>query len=240
MSAPLLHVAPAIVPQGVLAFVPIARGLHDARAHLRADELSLLATLAPVRRDAFVAGRIALRTALHAVNPELASAPLLRTSRGAPLLPPGVCGSVSHKRGRAVALAAPEGDAHVGVDLEERPRRVHSDKRDATGALARRILTPREFEGLAGLDALEQRAATLLYFALKESVYKAIDPYVERYVRFTEVEIDIESAGFADEREGTGAVRLLMPECDHTPIAAEVAWWLEPEWIVAVAVARRS
>jgi len=229
------------VRQGVLAFVPIARGLHDARGHLRADELSLLATLAPVRRDGFVAGRIALRAALHAVNPELASAPLLRTSRGAPLLPPGVCGSVSHKRGRAVALAAPEGDGHVGVDLEERPRMMATGKREASSnALARRILTPREFEGLAGLDALEHRAATLLYFALKESVYKAIDPYVERYVRFTEVEIDIEIAGVAEEREGTGAVRLLMPECDHTPIAAEVAWRLEPEWIVAVAVARRS
>jgi hypothetical protein len=34
-------------------------------------------------------------------------------------------------------------------------------------------------------------------------------------------------------------VGLLLPECAAAPMSAQVAWWMEPEWIVAVAVARR-
>jgi hypothetical protein len=58
-------------------------------------------------------------------------------------------------------------------------------------------------------------------------------------VRFTEVEIDI--AHIADQRQGgTGDVLLRLPECARTPMSAQVTWWMEPEWIVAVAVARRG
>jgi len=51
--------------------------------------------------------------------------------------------------------------------------------------IGRRILTPREQAIVKdGLDVT-------LRFAIKEAIYKAIDPYVRRYVGFTEVELEI-------------------------------------------------
>ncbi len=58
------------------------------------------------------------------------------------MTPPGFVGSVSHKARIAVALAAADEGAHVGVDVEEPPPKVD---------IARRILTPAE---LADVDAL--------------------------------------------------------------------------------------
>ncbi len=73
---------------------------------------------------------------------------------------------------------------HVGVDLEHRPT-----ARDlARPSIARRILTAPELDALAELDAdpLAQRERVILSFAIKEAVYKAIDPTVQRYVQFTD------------------------------------------------------
>ncbi|HMG57415.1 MAG TPA: 4'-phosphopantetheinyl transferase superfamily protein [Kofleriaceae bacterium] len=36
-----------------------------------------------------------------------------------------------------------------------------------------------------------------LRFSIKEAIYKAIDPYVRRYVGFTEVELELDPAGDA-------------------------------------------
>ena len=246
MSGIVLHPAPAIVPGGVLAFVPIGDSPRDAAERLEPAELELAGTVSPARRDAFVAGRMALRAAVHAVSPRLSHAPLLRTGRGAPLLPHGLSGSISHKRTRAVAIAAPHDEtatdartgARVGIDLERRPHEDSARRPDDGRALARRILTPREQEGIAALDDIAHRDAALLHFALKEAVYKAIDPFVERYVRFTEVEIEMAHAGDV-LHAGTAGVQLLLPELAGAPMSAQVAWYMEPDWIVAIAVARR-
>jgi enterobactin synthetase component D len=72
---------------------------------LHPDEAAFARTLSPVRRAGWVGGRVALRAALAAVGVD-AAAPLLTTPRGAPILPAGAVGSVSHKSDLAVALAA--------------------------------------------------------------------------------------------------------------------------------------
>lgn len=245
---PELHPAPAHVPGGVLAFVPVdvahdADALLDALATngaLQPAEVALARALAPARRASFVAGRLALRAAVGAVRPEHERWALLRDERGRPVLPPGVGGSISHKRNRAVAIAAPDaGDGervdrdarHVGVDLEARP----SPDDIGRPSLARRILTPREHDALdadARGDALAHREGALVRFALKEAIYKAIDPWVGRYVRFTEVELDVQGAG---SNAGDAAVTLLLPELDGAIIRLTAAWRLDGAWIIATA-----
>lgn len=217
---------------GVLASVPIDRERDAADEHtavdLHGDEQRLAESMPPLRRAAFVAGRRALRAAIQRVSPNDAQAPLLHTRRGAPQLPTGMTGSISHKRTRAIAIAATSSGEKLGLDLEHRPT-----SRDlARPSLARRILTEHERTKIASAEPLAHREATLLHFALKEAVYKSIDPYVERYVRFTEVELDIHD-------DGTASVRLFLPELSDNSVNVSAAWRLDDEWIVAMARSRR-
>lgn len=200
---------------------------------LHSAEAALAMTLPAVRRAAFVAGRVALRAAIHAVAPGkdnvplLLARPLLRTTRGAPTLPTGVLGSISHKRTHALAIALTGDRGHVGVDLEERPPEADALR----PSIAPRILTLREQDAIASLDPVAHREATLLRFALKEAIYKAIDPIVERYVRFTEVEVDVHDDGRAD-------VRLLLPEFSEQFWHVDAHWHRDEKWIVATARSR--
>jgi 4'-phosphopantetheinyl transferase EntD len=146
---------------------------HDAAlAVLPPAEQHRARELSGARRRDYVAGRTALHLALATTEP------ILSDERGAPVLPPGWVGSVSHKGALAAALVSPVGRGHIGVDLE----RTGPLRQD----IARRILTVREQAALPDRDA-----AVTLRFAIKEAIYKAVDPYVRRYVGFTEVELDI-------------------------------------------------
>jgi 4'-phosphopantetheinyl transferase EntD len=141
-----------------------------ALARLAPAERDRAAQLGPVRRGEFIAGRTALHLALGS------DAAILSNDRGAPALPPGWLGSVSHKRALAAALVAPAGAGQLGVDLElAAPPR---------GDIGRRVLTAREQAELT-----DGGRGVTLRFAIKEAIYKAIDPYVRRYVGFTEVEL---------------------------------------------------
>ena len=217
------------VPSGALASVVIDDGANDdeAESHgadVHADELSLTAMMTPQRRGAFLAGRRALRAALHQIAPHSAEHPLLQTGRGAPRLPIGWTGSISHKRTRAIAVAAPSSGGLVGVDLEERPTPRDLER----PSLASRILTTAERDAIEGLDLAAHRESTVVRFAIKEAVYKAIDPYVGRYVRFTEVEVDV-------SEDGQAAVRLLLPEPEMRQVHVEARWRFEDRWIIAMA-----
>lgn len=127
----------------------------------------------PTTRRDFVAGRTALHLALEDFTTAIAPSP-----RGGPAMPAGFTGSVSHKQGTAIAIVAPAGLGWIGVDLEH----AAPSKQD----IARRILTAAERTALPA----DPRAVTLR-FAIKEAIYKAVDPIVERYVGFTEVELDV-------------------------------------------------
>ena len=149
--------------------------------------------LGPLRRRELAIGRAALREALgqHVAIPA--------DDRGAPVLPAGWVGSISHKGSRAAALVAPVGSGFVGIDLEKAlPPRV---------AIGRRILTERE--------RASGREVTL-FFAIKEAIYKAVDPIVRRYVKFTEVELEL----------GDGTCEVRVVDVEQLPVAVE-AWWQE-------------
>ncbi len=227
------------VPHGTLVGVALPPAAPDpdvlatldtVREALLPAEWAIADRLAVPRRVAFVGGRIALRAALEAVAPDRAHQPVLRTPRGAPLMPSGTVGSVSHKRRLAVALVSAPTEAvrTLGVDVEELP-----DERDlARPDLAPKILTPLERHELAPLaadDPLAYRQAVRLRFALKEAVYKAIDPHVERYVRFQEVEVFPGTAGAV-------AVRLALPEFAGRHITVQAYWTRVEGHLVATAV----
>jgi 4'-phosphopantetheinyl transferase EntD len=66
----------------------------------------------------------------------------------------------------------------------------------------------------------------MLRFAVKEAVYKAVDPYVRRYVGFQEVEVVIGAGGEVEVASGLGLV-------------VEAGWRRWEGCVVAVARARR-
>jgi 4'-phosphopantetheinyl transferase EntD len=186
-------------PHGWLAAVtipPEGAALQDAvRARLPEDEARLAAAHGPVRARAWLGGRLALREALARAG--LGAGPVGSDDRGAPVLPTGIAGSVSHKRDVAVALVAAEPRAKLGVDVEMDPPDADAGARPRPD-VSRRVLRDEELAELAALGDAERAREVLLRFSAKESIYKAVDPFVRRYVGFHEVALRVEADGTAE------------------------------------------
>jgi len=176
-----------VLPAGTCVAVSLPAGDDFAPpAALHPDEAAFVHASPAARRATFMGGRVAMRAALVAQGADAAETgvPILSTPRGAPAMPPGFVGSISHKRELAVAIAAraePTPRTTVGIDVEvARPLRAD---------IAPRVLTPAERSAMAGLTGAARDAAVLFHFAAKEAIYKALDPWVQRMVSFQEVEI---------------------------------------------------
>lgn len=151
-------------------------------ANLHRDDGLIAASMAPRRRPSWVGGRVALNLALSKLGAETPVS-VSSTDRGAPVLPPGFVGSISHKDDIAVALVTPGTGFSLGVDLElwtpERPR------------IARHILTERERALVEQIDdPHEAWRHVIARFSIKECVFKALDPDLRRYIRFKEADVD--------------------------------------------------
>ena len=161
------------------------------------------------RQVQFVGGRLALR---HACL-QLGTTPVALTStpRGAPILPKGLAGSISHKRALAVGLVTRDRGFTVGVDLEEYgPARL---------SIINRVLTEEEISTLEGLGDEERWISTVLRFSIKEAIYKALDPWVQRYVDYKEAIVHT-------DLEGGARVRLALKQ-DEGPFEVDVRYtWL--------------
>ncbi len=206
-----------VLPHGRVVAVEVGEPDDHALAELHPGERERAATLAPLRRREWVAGRRALRRAL--VTPY--EVPFFADDRGAPQLPRGVVGSVSHKRALAVALAAPDDGWTVGVDLE--PARREPGRVD----IASRVLTPAERAIADALAGASRERAVLLAFALKEALYKAIDPHLRRYVGFQEVAVWPDEVGIAR----------VEPTSDWG-LELEAAWVTVDDYLLCTARAR--
>jgi 4'-phosphopantetheinyl transferase EntD len=189
-------------PHGTANVVTVHAWSQALLDELAPAERALAETLSKKRREELVAGRVALRqllpddTRAHAILPD---------DRGAPVMPPGWIGSLSHKLDRAAAVVAPAGPHRIGLDLE-RARPPNID-------VGRRVLTGRELDALGSLEPHAYGLAVTLRFSIKEAIYKAIDPFLRRYVGFLEVELALLDGGH---------VRV-----DHAlPVTVE-AWWCE-------------
>jgi len=136
----------------------------------------------------YVGGRLAMQSALRQIG--VAQSAVLSDARGAPVLPPGTTGSISHKRTIAVAMVCLSKGHTLGVDIE--------DYGPARLAIAPKVLRPEELDAIAHLPDPQRWMATLLRFSIKESIYKALDPWVRRFVDFHEAHVVPDLAGRAN------------------------------------------
>lgn len=168
-------------PDTLLALAP---GLAE-------EERVFLDSLSAPRKPTWLAGRIALHEALRDLGLDVG--PVLSTTRGAPDLPDGALGSISHKRTLAVALAARrQGDLSIGVDLEPAPGSAAAPSDpgwDRRPDISSRVMTPTELAVVATLSGPARRREVVLCFSLKEALYKALNPLVGRYISFQEVTV---------------------------------------------------
>lgn len=105
------------------------------------------------------------------------------------MIPSSLAGSISHKRDLAIGMASQSANGTVGVDLE--------DYAPARPGIASHVLSEAEQAAIAELPENRRWIALLVRFSIKESVYKALDPYVHRYVGFHEAMVDPDLQGSA-------------------------------------------
>ena len=200
------------LPHGIVAGVrlpgsadPVA---EEVLSRLHPDERALAETLRGYRQAEFVGGRLAARDAMQALGRR--TGPVLRGVRGEPVAPPGVSLSVSHKRHLAIAVAARAEFGTLGVDLE-----ALEPEREGIGA---RVLVPEELQALEALEPARRWTSTVLRFSIKEAIYKALAPRLQRYIGFEEAVVHPATDGTAD-------VRLALKEGDSPrSLDARYAW----------------
>jgi phosphopantetheine--protein transferase-like protein len=197
---------------GVLVAAPIDERHAGA---LSADERALASTYAERRLRTFATGRAVLKDALARAGGHADS--IARSARGAPILPGGYRGSLSHKDEIAVALvAASHEDVTLGVDVEL----ADAATRDITS----HVLTPREIDALAHLRDEARARAVIERFSVKEAFYKAIDPKLGRFVGFLEVEVELDD---------DGRTRFVTPVLDALqPLTVEGLVWRRDDVVV--------
>ncbi len=199
-----------VTPLGIGVAVHLPRAdpiaIEPGLTMIHPEERAHALTLSPLRRVTWVGGRVALRAALSGVVSDLPA--ILSTPRGAPSLPRGVAASISHKRRVAIALAAPTDGYTLGVDVEEAVR--------PSVDITRHVLRQEEIDAIAHLSNHDRFAELLLRFSIKEAIYKAIDPFVQRYVAFSEVSV-------RPCPDGTVGVHLAL-RGHEGPFRLE-AWW---------------
>ncbi len=154
----------------------------QVRHRLWGQEASALVDAPPARVLEFGAGRAAARAALLGLG--LPSCAVPRGTGGEPIWPNGICGSISHTDGYAVALVAPTAAySGVGVDVD--------DERPVGSRAARHVTWARETKLLIarGLCANEA-AAHNLAFSAKEAIFKCQYPLTrQRQLHFQQVRL---------------------------------------------------
>lgn len=140
------------------------------------------------RQPEWVGGRLAANAAIRLLG--MQPGPVLSDARGAPVPPPGARISISHKRSLVVALAARAESGDIGVDLED----LSPPRPDVASA----VLTPGELASLDTLPEDRRWTAILLRFSLKEAIYKAVAPTVQRMIGFEEADVALHPDGSAD------------------------------------------
>lgn len=211
------------IPHGIVAGASLP-GIadpvpEDVLTRLHPDERAVAETLRGFRQAEFVGGRLAAREAMQALGRR--TGPVLRGGRGEPLAPPGVTLSISHKRHLAVAVAARAEFGDLGADLEDLlPERE---------GIAERVLVAEELEALQALEEDRRWTSTVLRFSVKEAIYKALAPRLQRFIGFEEAVVH-------PHTDGTAAVTLRL-QSGTPPSFLEARFaWLEHSVLATVRV----
>lgn len=143
------------------------------------------------RQTEFLAGRLCAHEALRRVT-GAPCIPAVNEDRS-PNWPAGVVGSITHGAGwAATVVARREQWRGLGLDVEKQIPTTRADR------LVAEILTPRELEGYAALDETQRALRVTLTFSIKESLFKALYPLVNKRFYFQEAElIHHDSSGYA-------------------------------------------
>jgi 4'-phosphopantetheinyl transferase EntD len=149
---------------------------EDEEALLPDEEAQFRSSAPKVRRRSGAARSVA-RSLLKSLGlPETA---ILRSASGAPIWPHGIVGSLAHDEDIAIAaVAASHQFSALGIDVEPATR--------LPPEIIEMVTTPRERERYA-TEVIESR----LLFAVKESIYKALNPLDGRFLDFQDIEVDI-------------------------------------------------
>jgi 4'-phosphopantetheinyl transferase EntD len=140
------------------------------------------------RRAEFLAGRHAARSALGGLG--IAGLPARRED-GSPEWPPGVTGSITHGADRALCAVALARDVRsLGIDVE---RLLDVTAKEELFA---RICSDVERAVLAQGLAYPEPQLVSVAFSAKESLYKCLYPFVQRFMDFSAARVvSVESLG---------------------------------------------
>ncbi|WP_406673162.1 4'-phosphopantetheinyl transferase superfamily protein [Nonomuraea sp. N2-4H] len=170
----------SILPPQVVAVE--SRDDDDLDGVLFPEEEALVARAVDKRRKEFAAARICARRALALLGRP--PAPILSGSRGEPLWPDGIVGSITHCAGYRGAVAAVRSEvASIGIDAE--PDGPLPDGVLDAVALPEESVLVRERAGQDGVHW------DRLLFCAKEAVYKTWYPLTGRWLGFEEARIDL-------------------------------------------------
>ncbi|MBD1557622.1 4'-phosphopantetheinyl transferase superfamily protein [Vibrio sp. S9_S30] len=130
------------------------------------------------RKAEFVAGRTVARAALQSLGCTCVELPI--GEHRAPVWPKGWIGSISHTDDMALAVVGLSGEVSMlGLDVENLIAETQLD------SLMPMFVSAKELE-LLPTTTLSRQAFATLVFSAKESVFKAIYPYVKTYLEFTD------------------------------------------------------
>lgn len=143
------------------------------------EERRAIARAVPSRQNEFLRGRSCLRACLDRLGAP--RGPILPGPSREPQLPAGFLGSITHGAGIVAAVAAPTTwGSGVGLDVEQLgrmdPETVEAVLSPAERALARSSQHPETIE--------------ILTFSAKESVHKAVFPISQRWLEFSDVDVE--------------------------------------------------
>ena len=202
------------LPHGIVVGIALpAEGAppdEKALEGLHPDERGACERHRGFRLASFVGGRLAAHGAIQGLGGPFTG--IGTGPRGAPLPPQGISLSITHKKHLAIALAARSELGDLGVDLE--------DLAPIREGIADRVLRPEEVELIAGLPEDRRWIATVVRFSLKEAVYKALAPRLQRYIGFSEASVLLRT-------DGQAAVELHL-ESGPTPAEIDARFtWLD-------------
>ncbi|RMR15918.1 4'-phosphopantetheinyl transferase [Pseudomonas syringae pv. primulae] len=192
---PLPHAVPgAVLVSG--RFDPHKLGADDFQRCAVQTPASIQRSVAK-RQTEFLAGRLCAREALSQLDGRLHT-PMLGEDR-APIWPGDVCGSITHSTGWAAAVVAHK-QQWRGLGLDTENLLSH----DRASRLAGEILTAAELADMAAGPQDQVALRVTLTFSIKEALFKALYPIVQKRFYFEDAQLLEWSA------DGNARLRLLI------------------------------
>lgn len=150
----------ALFPNEVEAVIlPIS----DYTAELRPDEYKIISNASEKRKREFSTGRKCAKQAL--IRFSVNDVSILPGENREPLWPEGIIGSISHCKDLCCAVTTRNKKiASIGFDVE--------NIKDLKENIAPHICTEEELDWLHGQAEIDQTSLALLFFSIKESLYK--------------------------------------------------------------------